>query len=381
MANELEISYQGVASLYAVIRRHDDAYVWSVTRTTLETWADSTLDDYDIVMTDSGGDVYHANWPPTMTAGQYRVLYYRRDGALPGTSDLLLATNDIYWDGQTTTSQSTVNLDPNALTSLESIKRFLRLTQSGDDTLLVELINQTTDRIERICGRQFKQRTYRQRYHDASRTGLVLEHFPVAQIHRVSIGATAAMTAIYSGSAIRADVRVNESAVILRSISAAGTVSTHTLDFETYPTMSTLVAAVDTQVDWSATLTRDAPSADLHFSTAADARGRTVWLSYPQEEDAACHLDFATGTLHLSGPWAVGPVLVEYEAGFLVIPDDVVLVANELVAQAYHLGRRDTSVDREKIGDYSYALSGLASLSDAQLVRLRPYMNIPLGGI
>ena len=71
-------------------------------------------------------------------------------------------------------------------------------------------------------------------------------------------------------------------------------------------------------------------------------------------------------------------VLVEYRAGYQTIPEDVELVTHELVAEAFNLGKRDTTAKTEWLGDYSFALVDAVAVRDAQLARLRPYMSTPV---
>jgi hypothetical protein len=72
---------------------------------------------------------------------------------------------------------------------------------------------------------------------------------------------------------------------------------------------------------------------------------------------------------------------VTYEAGYDIIPADLVQVTNELVAQAFHLGSHDTNLQRESLGDHAVTLTSAVSLNDDQLARLRPYMNLQLTGV
>tara|TARA_B100000941_G_C28314106_1_gene453091 strand:- start:369 stop:719 length:351 start_codon:yes stop_codon:yes gene_type:complete len=113
----------------------------------------------------------------------------------------------------------------------------------------------------------------------------------------------------------------------------------------------------------------------------ADAKSSMVWLNVPNYTDTAYQLDWPTGSLRLSQPFHTAPILVSYEAGYDIIPADLVQITNELVAQAYHLGKHDTNLKRESLGDHAITLSSAVSLNDDQLARLRPYMNLQLSGV
>ena len=112
MANEMEITYQGSATIYATLRRQDDSYVWNTATADFEAWVDTSLADYTISLNSAGGDLYQGNWPAEVVAGDYRVLYYTQIGGSPDVTDLLIGTADHYWNGQVNASQSTVSADP-----------------------------------------------------------------------------------------------------------------------------------------------------------------------------------------------------------------------------------------------------------------------------
>ena len=381
MTNQLQLSYQGSATLYAIIRRHSDAWVWNNTLLAFESWNSANIQDYDLPLTDAEGDLYQGDWPGNMASGRYRVLYYRMSAGSPATDDLLLGTDDLDWNGNTTSPVSDIQLDDDALTTLESVKRHLRITDTDSDQLLAELINQISGRIQLICDRQFKRQVHHERFNHVSNAHLVLRHFPVRAIHRVSTGNAAAMTVQYTGDAIRASLAISDSALFLRTLDASGTLATHELAFANYPTIYMLVAVIDTVTGWDGTLTQDGPSSELHPMVGADAKSQRVWLNVPASTDTAFSLDWPTGSLRLGSPFVNGPVLVSYEAGYDIIPADLVQITNELVTQAYHLGKHDTNLSRESLGDHAISLSTAVSLNDDQLSRLRPYMNLQLSGV
>lgn len=100
MANELGVTYTGSNSVYAILRRLSDNYVWNGTG--FEAWVNANITTYDITLTSSGGDLYVGNFPNVTTGIRYRVIYYEEAvSATPAITDLLLATKEGYWDGTT----------------------------------------------------------------------------------------------------------------------------------------------------------------------------------------------------------------------------------------------------------------------------------------
>ncbi len=78
-------------------------------------------------------------------------------------------------------------LAPNALTNLEAVKTYLKITETVDDTLLEELINGSSYAIESYCERKFKQQTYTDEEYDGSGLKyLLLKQYPVQSVQSVT---------------------------------------------------------------------------------------------------------------------------------------------------------------------------------------------------
>jgi uncharacterized phiE125 gp8 family phage protein len=81
-------------------------------------------------------------------------------------------------------------LAPNALTSLEAVKSYLKIDASDtiDDNRLEDLINACSAAIENYCGRRFKEQTYNDEEYDGTgRKHILLQQYPVTSINSVSI--------------------------------------------------------------------------------------------------------------------------------------------------------------------------------------------------
>ena len=58
MSNELVLTGAGDAlTVYVIVRRKSDGKVWDVANTTWATWANASIDDYDVALSASGGDM------------------------------------------------------------------------------------------------------------------------------------------------------------------------------------------------------------------------------------------------------------------------------------------------------------------------------------
>lgn len=98
--SQLSISYPGPHTPYAIIRRATDSFVWN--GAAFVAFVDGDIASYDVALTNDGGDLWTAEFPSDIDAGGFYVMYYRRTGGTPTTSDLLLLTEDVTWNGATT---------------------------------------------------------------------------------------------------------------------------------------------------------------------------------------------------------------------------------------------------------------------------------------
>lgn len=386
MANEFELSYQGDANLYVMLRRSSDAKVWNASG--LVTWNDEDLDDYAIPLTARGGDVYQGDFPMGETtspaSGKYRVLYYQRAGEVAGVDDLLLSTRSLYWNGQAVEDEpAAVEVDAYALTRIETVAAYLRLEDmsAAQTSLLASLVNQVSARIERICSRRFVARRWVERYAIPHAGQITLKQYPVLSVSRVLTGGSETVRVRYDASgALAAGVSVifdeqGLSGVMrLTSTNAEGVETTTHLSLDTYTTTSSLVQAIEAVDGWVASITSLALTCHLHATGVMDVLNRHVGFSQPNQSLEWWDMETAVGRLKL---WQrAGRVVVDYRAGYETIPADLKLAATELVAQAYQAGRQNSAVKFESLGNYSYTLATQAEISDALWSRLRLYMEI-----
>jgi len=84
------------------VRRISDTAVWDAVAEAWDTWVDADIADYDIALTDAGGDYYVGSVPSVLVFGTaYRFIYYERAGAVPTTTDLLIGSEEGDWTGAT----------------------------------------------------------------------------------------------------------------------------------------------------------------------------------------------------------------------------------------------------------------------------------------
>ena len=291
------------------------------------------------------------------------------------------------------------------LATLAEVKGFLNVTDPDFDTLFERLIDAATARVERVCGRTFGAADHYEWLTSRLDDTVQVRNWPILRVYAVKHGYEDAMTLTYSGDDIEALVEVGTDNLYLRSLAADGTSTETTLAFATYPTVSTLVAAADAVSGWTAATLQDARATYLHPVAGQAAKesgsGYNVTLSFADQSDNQYRVDAATGILgwtyadsfdvatrprptqfgygrvHVtySAPAGYRRVLVHYRGGFETVPADVTQVALEMIQAAWQLGRRDSSVTSESLGDYSYNLVDRIALDDGQREKLRPYMS------
>jgi len=389
MAGELYITNPGDASnFYVVIRRLSDDKVWDVTNTTFATWADGGIDDYDVALVSKGGDLYKGDFPTGITAGtRVLVQHYKRAGATPAITDSLFLTIDVTWNGATLASGSSIALDARALTTLASIKRALAITGTTYDTLLTELINQVSARIERLTGRHFAAAEYNEWVCTDGEHQFTIRNWPIVRVNRVRYCTDTAIRASYTGSDIEAVVSVyydddgGSGTARLLTVAADGTETSNTFAFSTYKTLSTLATAMNAISGWTVSLyaSRDGQSLSLWPSGGIDAKNTTGELYAVTEFDRVTKVDHRRGMVSVAGTSM--NLLVSYRGGYEVIPDDVARVANEMTASSYHEISVNPMLASESIPDYSYSLANKTEIASNHQTVLDAYRSFAIGGV
>ena len=112
--NEIYAKYPSGKNLDAYVfkKANDQVFDQADGGDTFEVWADGSVLNYDIPMTDQGDGFYTVDFPAVITTtAVYRVIVKLRAGANAAVGDTGLFQGEIYWDGQK---------EVNTLTELES---------------------------------------------------------------------------------------------------------------------------------------------------------------------------------------------------------------------------------------------------------------------
>lgn len=283
-------------------------------------------------------------------------------------------------------------VDTYALTSLANVKTYLGITASTDDTLLEDLIDAMSMKIEAYLGFNVLSREYREWRDGRDMESIVLRHFPVTAVKRVGYGSQSAFSIHATTSDdIRATVEVQDDRFIFSRFDSAGTETATSRVFSSSVTTSAMVTYINTITGWSATLVENMLCLDLHRMAGIDALDQTAYATFPSYSARDIHVDEARGILGIrdtdpfwTNEWynAGFPpgrqnVLVQYTAGYGTIPYYIEQVCIKLVQMAYgSRGQRDTTVQSESEGDYSYTLASRIELDDEMKVQLEDFRDI-----
>jgi len=155
MSNEIIQGYRAGYNLYAVVRKRDGT-VWYPTGEAFEAWGTGgrDADDYDIALTYKAVAQYIGDMDTNISAGRYIVQVFRRAGANPADTDIVVGLTELVWSGW----ESEVSGEVGAAITVAQAKTHLRITHSDEDTYIEALTLVTTEWCE-----EFQRRVYVQR--------------------------------------------------------------------------------------------------------------------------------------------------------------------------------------------------------------------------
>ena len=273
-----------------------------------------------------------------------------------------------------------------ALTTLAGLKAHLGITVSTYDTILEQYIDHASAKIERWIGRQIKLRNYSEWYGGNDVRSVRVKQYPINNVVGVYTGLAAAMTI---ASTVSSDVRLTVSintdplgtvangvlapCAVLTRTTTAGTTTTDTLLFSTYPTTTLLVAAINAITGYSASVSTAMRCAQLHPRAGGDIKMATVMLTGVDVSSEFVYDSylgivtirqdaFPTMASHSARyPSALQSTLIEYSAGYTTVPDDIHQACLVIAGTMYLSRKSDTSLQSESLGDYSYSMASADS--------------------
>lgn len=295
-------------------------------------------------------------------------------------------------------------VDTYALTTLSDLKANMGISVSTWDTVLENMIDAASARVESYIGRRIKSRTYVEFVNPQGSRVAVLRQHPIVSIDYVGAGVRHVLT-------ISTD---NDASVILAtaqwkgaSPGAATTVGTLTLVTATTsgsPTTTTnatlrstdAIAAL-TVTGFSFSLVESVRADHLHQFGPHDVTSSPLYVTAPAIADIPHRVDYDRGMLYRTDSgmdweddWADlraqgwepsfghsrQSLVVQYTAGYSTVPYDVQQATEELAKAMFHARNRDESRNSESLGDYSYTSGGTGVFTEILEERLGSWKEI-----
>ncbi len=123
MANEIWYNFPSGNNLDAYVFKKSDDKVFDQADggDTFEDWVNGNVLNYDIPMTDHGGDYYTVDFPAAITdttLQAYRTVIAVRAGGSAAVGDRRIAQGEIFWDGALESDIGTISITQTTVTNV-----------------------------------------------------------------------------------------------------------------------------------------------------------------------------------------------------------------------------------------------------------------------
>lgn len=282
-----------------------------------------------------------------------------------------------------------------ALTTLANLKTWLGISAATDDAVLEQAIDRATARIESYTSRLLKARNIAEWRSGCGTSALRLHQFPAISITNVWTGSYAALVVSSSDSTdIRASVSVRQeggaSSVLLTRTTSAGVTTSTTIAEATYPTTSAVQAQIAGTTGFACTLGKNMRTIQLRPRAGGDTRSNPQSVTlYAADIASEYTYDSDSGMLYVDRSafeyWEDGPgslpsgaksVLIEYRAGYEDVPADLEQACIEIAAAMYRDRKRDSGLQSESLGDYTYTRAASAEMDSAMKRLLADFRDV-----
>ncbi len=300
------------------------------------------------------------------------------------------------------------------LTTTTSLKLFMGINNTSNDTALAQIISGVSRRMEVDCARTFGatnwieyQTTGRGQSRAQVRNKPILSMSSVRWGYQtaIQVQVTSNNNSPWAAIQVMQNPLTSAKTCTLTSMSTGGSVTTTSFNLSdtsgSYNLCSQLVTGINAVSGFQATLLGgiDVPTRWLYPWTTTLRSYNTYWvqaLGYPFIDLFGYVVDPIYGTFGFqplsSMDYFFGPgsevafptmyqgLCVEYRGGFETIPDDLILLANELCKDAYLSAKRDSTLLSESLADYSYSAVAPLLRREYYADMLASYRRISLAG-
>lgn len=268
-------------------------------------------------------------------------------------------------------------IDADTLVSIADFKVYAGITTAADDVV----IQQTIDRASRIacsyCGRKFVEQDYLEIRDTTGQRRLSLAQHPVSVVRFVGVGwdNVVAVDSTIASDAF-ASISVDANHVHLYRVDSSGGAHQTQISLASYNTSTEVATQITATTGFRGTASLNVPAKYIRRLAGRDLRNSTAYLEAPTESVYDYQVDIETGILYGGQLHLHRSLLIDYTAGYDLIPLDV-QQAVMLIAQRLYAGRkRDMGVASESLGGYSYSLRGSAEIDMEAKMLLDPYRRL-----
>jgi hypothetical protein len=240
------------------------------------------------------------------------------------------------------------------LVTIGEAKQFMSLDDNCDDGKLRAMIGYVSAGVESYLGRSLAQAEYREWYDGPGGRCLRLAQWPVTRLYQVANETQDLGYLTYAGTSQEA--YASSDGTTLTLVDSAAT----DITLASYPTGTTLKAAVDAVTGWTMTLyTSDAGALDSRklrpFHDYASDNQR-IDLEVPEDCVESRVSNRSEWLIEGVFPEGASNIFVWYRAGYATLPDALKFPVLQILRDAWFLAKknRDITKGSESLGDYSY---------------------------
>lgn len=283
----------------------------------------------------------------------------------------------------------TADLSSVGSTSIYGSDNTLTLTYI-DNFIICDLINISTDVFETLADRRFAQRTRTER-HTPKQDGTVqIRDYPINWIDYVSTTSQRAVKIRCSSStAAFATVSVNRDPIPgstsedpttrLELLIVGGTDNgSNTVALASGTTVAAVVGSINAITGWTATVQTGGNRGNYPSDMLLEAGGlgclnKDVHLSVPGEPISVFDAEFKYGRFKVAA--GTNRVYAKVTGGYATIPDDIKLVALDIIKSIWDSRKTSAGMKRERIGDYEYEKFSAVQANSELAARISSYRN------
>jgi hypothetical protein len=268
-------------------------------------------------------------------------------------------------------------IDANSLVTLADFKNYAGITVGTDDVLLQQTIDRASAVVCAYCGRKFVQQTFLEIRDTYGHERIALKQSPVSVVRFVGVGWDSAMTVQSTVSTDAfSSVSLDYEHVHLHRVQSTGASQTTTINLASHDTSVEMAAHINTVTGFSATALLNVPSTYLRKLVGRDLKNSVAYLEAPTDSLYDYQADLDAGILYGKQLALYRSMLIDYTAGYATIPLDVQQATMMIAARIFNGRKRDTGVQSESLGGYSYSLRGSAEVDAEAKELLTPHRRI-----